>query len=398
MKKLILASAAVMAIAGAAHAEKQPIVPAKAFDNYSITLKGGVATPLQPQNGSTFGGNMRGVAGLEVRKQILPALGVGIEGETFFNSSTWNHRSSKDNVVDNLYVGAFGAVNLNNLFAGYAGRPRVFEVEVLGGLGWIHGFIPSFQGKDYNDLGSKVGLNLNFNLGAQRAWTIGIKPSILFDMTSQDGAFTYPVAGGYKCYSKKSAVFELQAGVTYHFACSNGSHSFAFYQPEPCDFTPYNDQINALRAENAALAAANTEVVAANAALAAQLDECINRPVPVVTNTVVDNTLESVRYVYYRIGSSAIAADQRPNVEMIADYMKHNPASTVVIKGYASQDGNLDFNLKLAAKRAESVKEMLITKYGIKADRIKAEGQGIGHMFKEESWNRVAICILNEDK
>ncbi|MDE6378048.1 MAG: OmpA family protein, partial [Duncaniella sp.] len=111
---------------------------------------------------------------------------------------------------------------------------------------------------------------------------------------------------------------------------------------------------------------------------------------------VSDTTFSSVRFVFFRIGQSKVAADQLPNVEMIADYMKHNPESTVVIKGYASQDGNLEFNERLAQSRAQSVKDVLIKKYGVKADRIKAEGQGIGHMFKEESWNRVAICTLDE--
>lgn len=66
------------------------------------------------------------------------------------------------------------------------------------------------------------------------------------------------------------------------------------------------------------------------------------------------------------------------------------------IKGYASQDGNLEFNKRLAAARAESVRTLLVTKYGIASSRVKAQGEGIGHMFKEDSWNRVAICILNE--
>lgn len=79
---------------------------------------------------------------------------------------------------------------------------------------------------------------------------------------------------------------------------------------------------------------------------------------------------------------------------MIADYMKNHPDSKVVIKGYASQDGNLDFNIRLAKNRAEAVKEALIKKYKISADRIQAEGRGIGHMFEEESWNRVSICTL----
>lgn len=387
MKKFILASTAVLAMAGIANAELRPLEPSKPFDNYSLTIKGGVATPLIGTNGCSFWENMRGMTGLEVRKQITPAFGLGVEGEIGFNTSRWNDAPSMHNAIDAMYVGAFGAVNFNNLFAGYAGQPRVCEVEGVLGLGWLHGFIPASQGKDWNDMGAKAGVNINFNFGPQREWTFGIKPAVVWDVTANNG---HPI------FSKSNAAFELQAGFTYHFGNSNGTHSFAF--TEPCDYTPYNEQINALRAENAALAAANADVVAANTVLAAQLDECLNRPAPVVTNTVVKNTntLESVRYVYYRIGSSVIAADQKPNVEMIADYMKHNPKSTVEIKGYASQDGNLDFNLKLAAKRAEAVKTMLVNKYGIKADRIKAEGQGIGHMFKEESWNRVAICILNE--
>lgn len=385
MKKIIIASAAALVCAGAANAKFAPLTPSKPFDNYSITLKGGAVAPALNNQGYTFGQNMRGIAGLEVRKQITPSLALGVEGQTSFNTSTFHHAPSLHNVVDHLYVGGFGALNLNNFFAGYAGKPRVFEVEAVGGLGWIHGFRPASQGNDFDDLGAKTGLNFNFNLGSERAWTLGIKPSVLWDISHHTVRL-----------NRKYAAVELEAGVTYHFGNSNGTHSFTFV--EPVDLTPYNDQINALRAENAALAAANADVLAANSVLSAQLDECVKRPIPVVTNTVVEtnNTLESVRYVYYRIGSSTIAADQKPNVEMIADYMKHNPDATVAIKGYASQDGNLDFNLKLAEKRANSVKDMLVHIYGIKANRIKAEGAGIGHMFKEDSWNRVAICVLND--
>lgn len=85
-----------------------------------------------------------------------------------------------------------------------------------------------------------------------------------------------------------------------------------------------------------------------------------------------------------------------PNVEMIASYLKNHKGSKVVIKGYASPEGNLEFNQKLAANRAESVKKALINKYKISADRITAEGEGIGHMFTEDSWNRVSICTIED--
>ena len=111
----------------------------------------------------------------------------------------------------------------------------------------------------------------------------------------------------------------------------------------------------------------------------------------------VNNQYNSVRFVFFRIGSSTITADQRPNIEMIATYMVNHPKSKVVIKGYASKDGNYDFNIKLAQRRAEAVKDALMKSYKIPASRIVAEGEGIGNMFEEESWNRVSICTLDED-
>ena len=153
-----------------------------------------------------------------------------------------------------------------------------------------------------------------------------------------------------------------------------------------------NDQINALRSDLAASQQDAAGYKSKADALAAQLTACQNRKPEVVKE--VTNELNSVRFVFFRIGSYKVTADQKPNVEMIADYMKHHPNAKVVIKGYASKDGNYDFNIKLAKNRAEAVKNMLVKTYGIKADRITAEGQGIGDMFEEESWNRVSICTL----
>ncbi len=386
MKKLCIAAAAMLTIAGAASA--QNLEGSKLTDNISLTLKGGVVTPLHG-HGASFWQNMRGVTGIELRKQITPVFGLGLDGEFAINTSRWDKGVSTHNSFDRSYVGVFGAVNLNNLFAGYAGQPRVFEVEAVAGAGWLHTYMPKSQGKDQNSFGTKAGMNFNFNLGEAKAWTISVKPAVVWDMAPGDRKGQSTVY-----YDGQHAAFELEAGVTYHFPCSNGTHSFAY--AAPCDYSALNEQINALRAENAALQAANADAAAAATVLAAQLDDCLNRPAKVITETRNTNTLESVRYVFYRIGSSKITADQQPNVEMIANYLKNNPKASVVIKGYASQDGNLEFNKKLAASRAESVRSMLISKYGIDGKRIKAQGEGIGHMFKEESWNRVAICILND--
>ena len=85
-----------------------------------------------------------------------------------------------------------------------------------------------------------------------------------------------------------------------------------------------------------------------------------------------------------------------PNVERIASYLKKHPEAKVVIKGYASPEGDLEKNKKLAAARAESVKTLLVNRYKISADRIQAEGNGIGDMFSEPDWNRVSIANIVE--
>ncbi len=155
-----------------------------------------------------------------------------------------------------------------------------------------------------------------------------------------------------------------------------------------------NERVNGLRNDLGVAAAALAQSEANNAQLAAQLAECRNKaPEVIKTNT---DQLSTVRYVNFEIGKTNITASQMPNVAAVASYLKNHPKSKVVIKGYASQDGPVDVNIRLANERAASVRNTLINKYGIAADRIQAEGQGIGHMFEEESWNRVAICTLDE--
>ena len=184
------------------------------------------------------------------------------------------------------------------------------------------------------------------------------------------------------------ATFNMMVGFNYNFG--PGFKCVTCPPDYSADVAALNEQVNALRADLDGSAAALAATTAENAALAAQLAECMNRPATVVADT----TLNSVRYVFFKIGSSVITADQQPNVEMVAAYLKNHPESYVVIKGYASQDGPIEVNERLAKARAESVKNALIKRYKVNPDRIKAEGQGIGHMFSEESWNRVSICTL----
>ena len=136
----------------------------------------------------------------------------------------------------------------------------------------------------------------------------------------------------------------------------------------------------------------NAALLAQIADLQAQLDACNRRPAA-VEKVVKD--LNNIRYVFFNISSAVIQPNQQPNVAMVADAMKDNKA-TVTVDGYASKDGSLAFNEKLAQRRADAVKKELVNRYGIAADRINAQGKGIGDLFSENDWNRVAVCTVNQ--
>ena len=65
-----------------------------------------------------------------------------------------------------------------------------------------------------------------------------------------------------------------------------------------------------------------------------------------------------------------------PNIELIAQYMKNHPEANIEIKGYASPEGPKELNQKLSEKRAEAVKNVLVKKYKIAANRLTTKGMG----------------------
>lgn len=59
-----------------------------------------------------------------------------------------------------------------------------------------------------------------------------------------------------------------------------------------------------------------------------------------------------------------------------ADVMKKYPNLNVVIEGHTDNVGNNDFNTMLSQKRAESVKNFLVTKFEIDSSHLDAKGYG----------------------
>lgn len=144
-----------------------------------------------------------------------------------------------------------------------------------------------------------------------------------------------------------------------------------------------NEQVNALRtdlaATGAALAVAESQLPCPEVQQAPDCPEVEAAPM-----------LATVRFT---INSDKISNEEMVNVFNVAEYLKANPSTNVVIQGYADKDtGTAAYNQGLSQRRAQSVYDALTKKYGIKADRlsIAAEGSAV-QPYATNNWNRIVI-------
>lgn len=365
--------------AGTLSSSAQTLLDGNMFlDNWSVGVRGGTVTPLTH---SAFFKNMRPAVGLELTKQITPAFGLGVEGMGYINTSF------SENVFDASTVNLMGRFNLMNLLGGYKGTPRIFEIEALIGTGWMRYYVNSE--KDVNTWDTKIGVNFNFNLGTERKWSLALRPALVYDM---QGDFNRHRSR----FNANNAFMEFTAGIIYHFKNSNGKHHFSIAKAyDQAEIDDLNRKINRLRLEidsrNRDLNAKEKRI----AQLGQELSDCRNQKPQVQKVIETNKTLESV--VTFRQGKSSVDASQLPNVERIATYLNKHLKAKVVIKGYASPEGSIEVNERIAKARAQAITTLLIKKYRISSDRITSEGQGIGNMFSEPDWNRVSICTIEED-
>ena len=376
MKKTILLS--VFALAALTINAQSVVVEGGGFwDNWSMGIQGGGTMKM---SGTGFFKSARPAFGLTLGKQWTPILGTDIQGMGYVNTT------NSTTMIDASDVSLLARMNLMNLFGSYLGMPRPFEIETVTGLGWLHHYMNGSG--DSDDLSARVGLNFNFNLGEEAAWTLGFKPAVVFNLT---GNFPEKKVA----FDKNYANVELLLGLTYHFADGDGNRHFQLVNAvDPLAVATMNEEINGLRE---IVAAKDIELVGLADELLAvqgQLNEARAKKAEATGQTI--NILESV--VAFRFNESAIETSQMPAIEHVAQYLKENPSVNVTINGYASPEGTEDYNMKLSQRRADAVKAILVDKYGIASDRINTIGHGVGDIFSNPAWNRVGICTIDEVK
>jgi outer membrane protein OmpA-like peptidoglycan-associated protein len=386
---------AVAMLSISASAQKTAVTANKAGDNWYIGINAGVATPMNKfrvnLGGAEDYGFMKGVSpefGVRVGKNLTTVFGLALDINNYFgNKSDSKSTFGSKTFINSTDFDILSTWNLSNLFGGYLGQPRKFEVIALAGGGYSRAWAQKQGG-----INAKLAFDLALNLGAAKQWQVYLEPGVVLGQPYPHYANPFRKTEFLFNGKKWNGAFSLKLGINYKFGTSNGTHNFKIEElRDQAEIDALNAKINELRgdvdAKNGQLNAANQTIND----LKKKLAECEARPTQIVEEKK-ETTLQPI--VIFRQGKSTIDAAQYASVEMVAKYLKNHPESKVLVKGYASPEGKAELNQKLSEARATAVANALIKRYKISKDRITTQGLGATSEISEENdFNRVAMFV-----
>jgi len=383
MKKLVLMLAAASM---AASVSAQTVAESKTFDNIYVGINGGVATKT---TGHKWLSDLDPNAGIRIGRYFTPVFGLAIEGNAYFSNKPWG---STGTVVRATNASLLGTVNLSNWFGGYKGEPRTFEVSALYGLGWMHVFtnnklVKAATENQRNRMTSKAALDFAFNFGSAKQFQFYVEPSINFAFLGQSkskelvatGNPLAPVAvadhqeyrykaasqAGQPAYNINNSFVQLNAGLVYKFANSNGTHNFTIVTPrDQAEIDALNAQINELR--NRKPEVITKEVV-----------KEVVKEVP----SVKEFTVSDLVFVTFAQGKSALTKDAKAALNNVKQGVH------VQVVGTASPEGSKELNDRLSQARADVVANYLKGR-GVIVD--EATGKGVQGVTS----NRLAVVYV----
>ena len=379
MKKLVLMLAAASM---AASVSAQTVAESKTFDNIYVGINGGVATKT---TGHKWLSDLDPNAGLRIGRYFTPVFGLAIEGNAYFSNKPWG---STGTVVRATNASLLGTVNLSNWFGGYKGEPRTFEVSALYGLGWMHVFtndkaVENLTSGQRNRMTSKAALDFAFNFGSAKQFQFYVEPSINFAFLGQSkskevvatGNPLAPVAVadhqeyGYKAasqagqpaYNINNSFVQLNAGLIYKFANSNGTHNFTIVTPrDQAEIDALNAQINELRNRK---------------------PEVITKEVVKEVPAIKELSVSDLVFVTFAQGKSNLTREAKAALNNVKE------GSHVQVVGTASPEGSKEINDRLSQARADVVANYLKSR-GVNID--EATGKGVQGVTS----NRLAVVYV----
>lgn len=92
-------------------------------------------------------------------------------------------------------------------------------------------------------------------------------------------------------------------------------------------------------------------------------------------------------HIEFDIDKADIRPEYHDEVAKVGDFMKKYPTTTAVIEGHTDNVGTAEYNMGLSQRRAESVVNYLVDKFGIERSRLTAKGYGLTRPVADNATN-----------
>lgn len=345
MKKIIMMLALVMGFAVSANAQTALVDNGTTKDNWYVGV--GVGTNVwndvnswtlfntKTSNGNSWWRTQPVHANVTVGKMITPYVGAEVDYLGVFNLENSKTFLDAHNLTGNVVF------NVSNLLAGYHGHRRCFELELLGGAGWVHEFDSEFAKGSTGGNALSVRGALRGNVNVSKNVAITVTPEYLW-LPKQ-----FTMRGEFQGVN-------LSVGLKCRIPTTRGNF--------PLKQLRNQSELDALNATIQSLQHTNAELARVNA----ELEETIKQLLAEGHNVSVKT--QSLGSYYFDKGKYDV------DVNKVAGLVKalKDTNGSIVLTGTTSPEGSESFNKTLAEKRANAVKDALVAN-GIEASRIKVK-------------------------
>jgi outer membrane protein OmpA-like peptidoglycan-associated protein len=314
---------------------------------------------IAPALDLSLGKWMTPTTGFRFQYAGITAKGKGIANYHFANSSG----DEKFNVM-NLHADFL--FNLSNIISGYR-TDRFWDLVPYIGVGWAKSWKDDVD-PEYNEAAPSFGLINKFRLSD--ALDLNLEVRGMYVNERFDG-----VKGGRSGEGMGSATI----GFSYKF------NKRTFDSPEKPiipDYTPYTTKISDLEQK-----IANSDAKAKQ--LADEISAEKNKAPKVVTNT---EYLAGKMAIWFEINGTKLTDKDLINLGDYADIIKKSGLKYKITGSADKQTGNKKINQKLSEKRANTVYDALVNKFGVDPSKLEVVANGDkDQRYKKAPLNRVVV-------
>jgi outer membrane protein OmpA-like peptidoglycan-associated protein len=147
----------------------------------------------------------------------------------------------------------------------------------------------------------------------------------------------------------------------------------------PADAKPGRYPVTVTATDSAGNSTSTTVSIASAGAPATPAPAARTQAVPAtpkIAKTLAVQKRVAVYGIYFDFASATLKPESAPVLREIANALKANPSWKLTIEGHTDNVGGVAYNLDLSRRRANSVKNALVARYHINANRLSTIGYG----------------------